>query len=86
MPLVLDPNMIGVLFWVEKARAWTLELENGWADEGEGMGGKRVDPYLFIEAVEIMRLPTCPVKLAHSPKRRVNGAVGLPTPVLTRIP
>ena len=35
-----DPGMIGVLFWEDKARAWELELENGWAEEGEGLGEK----------------------------------------------
>ena len=38
LPPTPDPDMIGVLFWAEKARAWALELENGWAEEGEGMG------------------------------------------------
>ena len=38
LPCALDPDMVGVLFWVEKARAWALELEDGWAEEGEGMG------------------------------------------------
>ena len=38
LPLAPDPDMIGVLYWVEKARAWAVELENGWAEEGEGMG------------------------------------------------
>ena len=32
-PLAPDPDMIGVLFWAEKARAWALELEDGWAEE-----------------------------------------------------
>ena len=41
LPPALDPDMIGVLFWVERARAWALELENGWAEEGEGVGEKR---------------------------------------------
>ena len=38
LPPAPDPNMIGVLFWAEKVRAWALELENRWAEEGEGMG------------------------------------------------
>ena len=38
LPPAPDPDMIGVLFWVEKARSWALELKNGWAEEGEGVG------------------------------------------------
>ena len=34
------PDMIRVLFWAEKMRAWALELENGWVEEGEGVGEK----------------------------------------------
>ena len=45
---------------------------------------KEVDPYLFIKAVNIKRLPTCPKNLLI-PKGRANGAVGLPMPVLMRI-
>ena len=40
LPPAPDPDMIGVLFWAEKARAWALEFENGWAEEGEGVGEK----------------------------------------------
>ena len=38
LPPAPDPDMIGVLFWAEKARAWALELEKGWAEKGEGVG------------------------------------------------
>ena len=40
LPPAPDLDMIGVLFWVEKVRAWALELENRWAEEGEGVGEK----------------------------------------------
>ena len=49
-----------------------------WAKEGS--------PYLLIKAEETMRHPTCLVKLAYSPSAVIDGAVGLPTPVLMRIP
>ena len=32
LPPASDPDMVRVLFWAEKARAWALELENGWAE------------------------------------------------------
>ena len=38
LPPAMDPDMVAVLFWTEKARAWALELENGWAEEKEGVG------------------------------------------------
>ena len=61
-------------------RTWALELENGWA-EREKAWVKGVNPYPFIKAVNIKRLPT-----RLFPKGRTNGTVGLPTPVLMRIP
>ncbi len=47
---------------------------------------KKGNPYLFRKAVKTMRLPTCLVKLAYPPTAVIDGAVGLPTPVLMRIP
>ena len=85
MPPAPDPDMIGVLFWAEKARAWALELENGWAEEGEGVGEKGVNPYPFINAVKIVHLPTR-LKTRLFPKGSAYGMVGLPMPVLMRIP
>ena len=38
LPLALDPDMVGVLSPAGEARAWALELKNGWAEEGEGRG------------------------------------------------
>ena len=38
LPPAGDPYMIGVFFWAEKVRAWALELEDGWAEEREGVG------------------------------------------------
>ena len=38
LPPAPDPDMIGMLFWAEKATAWVLEHENGWVEEGEGVG------------------------------------------------
>ena len=65
-------------------RTWALELENGEAEK-EKVWVKGVNPYLFIKAVNIMRLPTR-LKTRLFPKGRADGAVGLPTPVLMRIP
>ena len=39
LPPALDLDMVGVLSLAGEARAWALELKNGWAEEGEGMGG-----------------------------------------------
>jgi hypothetical protein len=63
-------------------RTWALELRNGEAEK-EKAWVKGVNPYLLIKAVNIKRLPTC-LKTRLFP--RENGTVGLPTPVLMRIP
>ena len=39
LPCAPDPDMFGVLSRAGKARAWALELKNGWAVKGEGVGG-----------------------------------------------
>ena len=52
--------------------------------EKEGVG-ERVNPYLFIKAANIKRLPTR-LKTRLFPKGHADGAVGLPTPVLMGIP
>ena len=64
--------------------AWALELENGWAERRKAWV-KEVNPYLFIKAANTKRLPIC-LKTRIFPKGRAGGAVGLPTPVLMRIP
>ena len=71
-------------FEAERMEAWALELENGWV-EGRKEWVKEVNPYPFIKAVNIKRLPSCP-KNSLIPKGRANDAVGLPIPVLMRIP
>ena len=53
--------------------------------EEEGVGKKR-NPCPVIGAEETIRLPTCLVILAYSPTAVIDGTVGLPTPVLMRIP
>ena len=53
--------------------------------EEERMGKKR-NPCPFIGVEETIHLPTCLVKLAYSPSAVIDGAVGLPTSVLMRIP
>ena len=72
--------------FAEKVRAWVLELEQERMDEQRKKKAwvKKGNPYLFIKAVETVRLPTCPINCLF-PKRRVDGAVGLPTPILMRI-
>ena len=52
--------------------------------EKEGVGEK-VNPYLFIKAANVKRLPIC-LKTRLFSKGHVGGMVGLPMPVLMRIP
>ena len=75
--------------WVEEKNA-NLGAEarvrkNGFARRKKAWV-KKVNPCPFIRAEETMRLPTCLVNLAYSPSAVIDGAVGLPTPVLMRIP
>ena len=58
--------------------------ENGQA-EGEGVGEKE-EAFPLYRGNETLRLPACLVKPARSPLTEIGGAVGLPTPVLMRIP
>ena len=84
MPCAPDPDMAGVLFEVERMEAWALELENGWAERKRAWV-KEMNDYPFIKAANIKRLPTR-LKTRLFPKGRADGAVGLPTPILMRIP
>ena len=47
--------------------------------------GKNTDPYLLIEAVDIKR-PLISLKSRLLPRGHVNSTVGLPKPLLMRIP
>ena len=42
--------------------------------------------YPFIEATKVVRLPTSPLRIAYFPSATIDGTVGLPIPVLMRIP
>ena len=46
---------------------------------------EKVDPYPLIWE-DALCAPTSLVKLAYLPSAVINGTVGLPTPVLMRIP
>ena len=61
-----------------------LKLENGCAERRKAWV-KEVNPYPFIKAVNIKRLPTR-LKTRLFPKGHADGAVGLPTPILMRNP
>ena len=70
-----------------EVRTWALELEYAEMDKRRRKKAqmKKVDPYPLIWADETIS-PHQPNKLAYLPSAAVNGAVGLPTPVLMRIP
>ena len=59
--------------------------ENGWAGKKKAWV-KRRSPCPFIRAEETVRLLTCLVNLLVPPGAVIDGAVGLPMPVLMRIP
>ena len=60
---------------------------SSWADglRRKRAWGKKMDPYLLIKAMDIKR-PLINLKSRLFPRGRVNGTVGLPKPVLIRIP
>ena len=68
-------------------RAWALELECAEMDK-QGRKKAQVKRWILIPLYMGRRnyVPTGLVKLAFLPSAAVNGAVGLPTPVLMRIP
>ena len=72
---------------MEKANAWALELERTRMDEQRKKKAwvKKGNPYPFIKAVKVMCLPTH-LKICLLPKHRAGYTVGLPIPVLMRIP
>ena len=47
---------------------------------------KMGNSYPFIEATKAVRLPTCPLRVSYFPSATIDGAVGLPIPVLMGIP
>ena len=65
-----------------------LELEGARMDKQRRKKAwvKMGNPYPFIEATKMVRLPTCPLKIAYFPSATIDGAVGLPIPVLMGIP
>ena len=72
---------------MEEVRTWALEFEcaDGQAREEEGVNvkGGSLSPYMGGQNYEP---PTGLIKLAYLLSAAVKGAVGLPTPVLMRIP
>ena len=48
--------------------------------------GEKGNPYLFIKGGSSHVPPLLPVKIAYSPSAMVDGVVGIPTPILMRIP
>ena len=59
--------------------------ENGWVGEEEGVGEKEESLSLYNGGKNCAP-PHLPGKLAYSPSAVIDGTVGLPTPVLMRIP
>ena len=80
------PDMFGVALrrkcelgrWSSSAQEWMGREEEGVGEKEESLsfykGGRNYAP------------PHLPGKLAYSPSAVIDGAVGLPTPVLMRIP
>ena len=78
-PLASRPGHVWNGF-TEKVRTWALELERARMDERRKKKAwvKKGNPYLFIKAVETVRLPTCPVKLLIPQAPRLMARLGYP--------
>ena len=69
----------------ERLGAGARARGNGLAEEEEGVGEKEVS-LSFYKGSRNCAPPHLPGKLAYSPSAVIDAAVGLPTPVLMRIP
>ena len=85
MPCAPDPDMMGVLFgqkrWV--LGRWSLRMDD---QRRKRAWVKMKVLYPFIEATKVVHLPTSPLRIAYFPSTMIDGTVGLPIPVLMRIP
>ena len=72
----------------KKVRTWALGLESARTDEQRRKKAwvKTGDPYPFIKTVKKCAPPHFPIKITHFPSATTDGTVGLPIPVLMRIP
>ena len=86
MPPITDPDIFGGPLWEEKTNAWALELERRGMDREEGGVGEKEESLSLYKGGRNGAPPHLPGKLAYSPSAVIDGAVGLPTPVLIRIP
>ena len=74
--------------YAEKTWTRALELEEARMDKRRRKKAwvKMGNRYPLIEATKAVRLPTCPLRVAYFPSATIDGAVGLPIPVLMGIP
>ena len=72
---------------VEKTWTRALELEGARVCEGRKKAWVKMrNSYAFIEATKVVLLPTSLLRIAYFPSATIDGAGGLPIPVLMRIP
>ena len=70
----------------EKTWARALELEGARVCEGRKKAWVKMrNSYAFIEATKAVLLPTSLLRIAYFPSVTIDGAGGLPIPVLMRI-
>ena len=73
--------------YVEKTWTRALELEGARVCDGRKKAWVKMgNSYPFIEATKAVRLPTSLLRIAYFPSAMIDGTVGLPIPVLMRIP
>ena len=73
--------------YTEKVRTGALELERARMDEEkkEECVGEREESLSLYKGGRNYAPPHLPVKIAYFPSATIDGAVGLPIPVLMRI-
>ena len=88
LPPAPDPDIFGEpLFGGEEECLGTrARTEGNGLAEGGGVCKEEETLSLYRDGKILLRLPTCLVEPARSPLATIDGAVGLPIPVLMRIP
>ena len=88
MPPALDPDIFGeplIGGEYECLGARAQAKGKGKAEGEEGMGRKE-EAFPLYRGDETLCLPACLLEPARSPLTVIDGTVGLPMPVLKRIP
>ena len=88
LPPAPDPDIFGISLFngEEECLGARARAEGNGLAKGKGVEKKEETLYLYRGSKKLLRLPTVLVEPACSPLAAIDGAVGLPIPILMRIP